>query len=109
MTVDNENNVFLNNFNIYSVTKFIIEDTLSKLTKVNKEFVDSILKRKTERDLYEFEKNEQFLKSVRKRIKTNLIQYQKDWFGIFQKYLWINQFYNWNIHETKQFKKFNNH
>lgn len=109
LVVDEDNNVFLNNFDIYSVTEFIIEDSIKKLSKKNKEIVNESIKTKAETDKYEIKQNEDFLKTVKKEIKTKLILHQGDWYGIFQKYLWLIQFFSWNIHENNKFKKFNYH
>lgn len=109
LVVDSEKNVFINNFGIHKVTNYIFEHSLKKINKENKEFVEKITKMRVEADDFEIKENIEFLNNTKKIIRKNLIEFQYDWYGIFQKYLWIKKLYDWNRYKTRYFQKFASH
>ncbi len=105
LVIDEEKKVFLNNFNLSLATNFLITHSLQRLSNENLEAFNKISGFKNNIDKFETIEDELFSKSIKKQIRKNLIRY-KTQEEVFQKYLWIKEFYDWKYKKSKLFREY---
>lgn len=109
LVIDENENVFLNNFNIENCSNLMITEIIKKISENNPESADRYLKGFAKTKDFQVKENEEFKKNIKSSIKKKLVQFKNE-NKIFEKYFWIKEFYDWNYTKKKndlKFKKFN--
>lgn len=105
LVIDENQKVFVNNFNIEECINLITQDSIEKIREHNPKHADTLISGLSKTMNFQVKENEVFNKTIKSKIKKNLVHYQSD-NKIFEKYLWIKQLYEWNYLKIEKNKKF---
>ncbi len=105
LVVDENQNVFVNNFNIEKCTNLMTQDSIEKIKENNPGHAEDLIAGFSKVKDFQVQENKEFKQAIKSKIKRNLVHYKSDK-RIFDKYFWIKQLYEWNYSKTKRNNKF---
>ena len=104
---DEDNLLFLNNFNVNNLSNLVLKKNLEKIRLTNPDFAREMESKMKLTNDFEIKDNAEFVAKIKKNIKVALVENQSVE-RVFQKYLWLKSYFDWTcnpIHNRRSFKK----
>lgn len=104
---DEDNLLFLNNFNVNNLSNLVLKKNLEKIRLTNPDFAKEMESKMKLTNDFEIKDDAEFVAKIKKNIKVALMENQSVE-KVFKKYLWLKNYFDWTCnsnHNKRSFKK----
>lgn len=102
---DQDNLLFLNNFNVNNLSNLVLKKNLEKVRLTNPDFAKEMESKMKLTNKFEIKDNIEFVAKIKKNIKVALRENQSVE-KVFQKYLWLKNYFDWTCNANYNKRSF---